>query len=253
MEKAGVLISGALGHMGRVLADTLKEQDWGLKLAAGVDKAAGEYPAPLFSSVEEVNVPFDVAVDFSVPEAAMAALQLCLKEKKPIVIATTGLTEEQKELVGQAAKVIPVFYTRNMSLGVNLQLALVREAARVLGPGFDAEIVETHHRLKYDSPSGTALMLAEAVKEEKGEEYTFAFGRHEAHKRREQREIGIHSLRGGTVVGEHQVSFFGEDEELSITHRAFSKRVFAQGALRAAVFVLRQKPGLYDMASLLKA
>ena len=152
----------------------------------------------------------------------------------------------------EAAKTIPVFYSRNMSLGVNLQLALVRAATRVLGSAFDPEIVETHHNLKVDAPSGTALMLAEAIEGARTGESELVFGRHEKNKRRTKAEIGIHSLRGGNVAGEHSVYFLGTDEEIVITHRAGSKRVFAEGALKAAAFLLEQAPGFYTMEDVIR-
>lgn len=251
MENLKILISGALGHMGQALLEALKTGDWPLTLVGGIDKAAGEYPAPLFSSVREVNVDFDVLVDFSVPAGAMEALTLCLDKNKSMVLATTGLSEEQKQQVYDAAKQIPVFYTGNMSLGVNLQMALVRKAAAVLGENFDIEIVETHHNLKYDAPSGTAAMLADVARKGRGEQCPLVYGRHDTHKRRDKGEIGMHSLRGGTVPGEHVVRFFGPNEELSITHRSYSKALFATGGLKAAVYIAEQVPGLYDMTGLL--
>ena len=147
----------------------------------------------------------------------------------------------------EASKTIPVFYSRNMSLGVNLQLALVQAATRVLGDAFDPEIVETHHNLKVDAPSGTALMLAEAIETARSGGSELVFGRHETNKRRDKTEIGIHSLRGGNKAGEHTVYFLGTDEEIIITHRAGSKRVFAEGAVKAAAFILCQIPGFYTM------
>ena len=153
--------------------------------------------------------------------------------------------------LNKAADLIPVFYSRNMSLGVNLQLALVRAATRVLGADFDPEIVEIHHNLKVDAPSGTALMLAEAIDETRGGESELVFGRHETNKRREKKEIGVHSLRGGNKAGEHSVYFLGADEEIVITHRAGSKRVFAEGALTAAIWLMKQRPGFYTMSDVI--
>ena len=251
MEKR-VLINGALGHMGQAVLAALNAGDGSLVPAAGIDLMEGDFPGALFSAAADVNVPFDVAIDFSRPAATMAVLELCLRDKKPLVTGTTGLGEEQMARLKEAAKVIPVFYSRNMSLGVNLQLALVAAAARVLGDAFDPEIVETHHNLKVDAPSGTALMLAEAIEGAREGESELVFGRHEKNKRRRAEEIGIHSLRGGNKAGEHSVYFLGTDEELVITHRAGSKRVFAEGAVKAAAFVMDQKPGFYTMADVIK-
>ena len=246
MEKR-VLISGALGHMGQAVMTVLQAGAGDLVPAVGVDLQQGPFPGALFASAAEVDAPFDVAIDFSRPEAAMAVLDLCLRERKPIVIGTTGLGEGEMARLKAAAKVIPVFYSRNMSLGVNLQLALVAAATKALGDAFDPEIVETHHNLKVDAPSGTALMLAEAIESARSGESELVFGRHETNKRRAHEEIGIHSLRGGNKAGEHAVYFLGEDEEIIITHRAGSKRVFAQGAVKAAAFLLGQGPGFYTM------
>lgn len=246
MEKR-VLINGAMGHMGQAVLHVLEAADGELRLAAGIDLQEGDYPAPLFASAQGVDVPFDVAIDFSRPQAGMAVLDLCLREGKPLVTGTTGFGDEELARLKEASKTIPVFYSRNMSLGVNLQLALVQAAARVLGEAFDPEIVEIHHNLKVDAPSGTALMLAEAIEAARTGESELVFGRHEKNKRRDKGEIGIHSLRGGNKAGEHIVCFLGNDEELIITHRAGSKRVFADGALKAAAFLLDRQPGFYTM------
>ena len=247
-----VLINGALGHMGQAVLAALKAGNGDLAVAAGVDLQHGEYPAPLFSTAAAVDVPFDVAIDFSRPAATMAVLELCLREGKPLVTGTTGLGEREMDRLKEAASAIPVFYSRNMSLGVNLQLALVQAAMRVLGDAFDPEIVETHHNLKVDAPSGTALMLAEALEAARDGESQLVFGRHEKNKRRDKAEIGIHSLRGGNKAGEHSVYFLGTDEELVITHRAGSKRVFAEGALKAANFLLARTPGFYTMEDVIR-
>ena len=244
--KKRVLINGALGHMGQaVLAAINAGGD--LVPAVGIDLQKGAFPGTLFSSAVEVDVPFDVAIDFSRPQATMAVLELCLRERKPLVTGTTGLGEAEMARLKEASKTIPVFYSRNMSLGVNLQLALVQAATRVLGDAFDPEIVETHHNLKVDAPSGTALMLAEAIDTARSGGSELVFGRHETNKRRDKTEIGIHSLRGGNKAGEHTVYFLGTDEEIIITHRAGSKRVFAEGAVKAAAFILCQIPGFYTM------
>ena len=247
-----VLISGALGHMGQAVLASLNAGDGSLVPAVGIDLQKGDFPGVLFSSADQVDVPFDVAIDFSRPAAAMAVLDLCLREKKPLVIGTTGLGEGEMARLKEASQVIPVFFSRNMSLGVNLQLALVQAATRVLGDAFDPEIVETHHNLKVDAPSGTALMLVEAIEGARAGESELVFGRHETNKRRAREEIGIHSLRGGNKAGEHSVYFLGTDEEIIITHRAGSKRVFADGAVKAAAFLLEQRPGFYTMKDVIR-
>ena len=249
--KKKVLINGALGHMGQAVLAALKAADGDLVPAVGIDLQTGDFPGALFASAEAVDVPFDIAIDFSRPQATMAVLELCLREGKPLVTGTTGLGEAEMSRLKEAAKTIPVFYSRNMSLGVNLQLALVRAATRVLGSAFDPEIVETHHNLKVDAPSGTALMLAEAIEGARDGESELVFGRHETNKRRDKKEIGIHSLRDGNKAGEHSVYFLGTDEEIVITHRAGSKRVFADGALTAAAFLLDREPGFYTMENVI--
>ena len=249
--KKKVLINGALGHMGQAVLAALKAADGDLVPAVGIDLQTGDFPGALFASAEAVDVPFDIAIDFSRPQATMAVLELCLREGKPLVTGTTGLGEAEMSRLKEAAKTIPVFYSRNMSLGVNLQLALVRAATRVLGSAFDPEIVETHHNLKVDAPSGTALMLAEAIEGARDGESELVFGRHETNKQRDKKEIGIHSLRGGNKAGEHSVYFLGTDEEIVITHRAGSKRVFADGALTAAAFLLDREPGFYTMENVI--
>ena len=246
-----VLINGALGHMGQAILSVLAAGDGYLTPAVGIDLQEGTFPGTLYAAAAEVDAPFDVAIDFSRPGATMAVLDLCLREKKPLVTGTTGLGEREMARLQEAAKVIPVFYSRNMSLGVNLQLALVQAATRVLGDAFDPEIVEIHHNLKVDAPSGTALMLAEAIEAVRTGESELVFGRHESNKRRTKAEIGIHSLRGGNKAGEHAVYFLGNDEELIITHRAGSKRVFAEGAVKAAAFLLQQKAGFYTMKDII--
>ncbi len=250
--KQRVLINGALGHMGQAVLAAINAADGDFIPAVGIDLQAGPFPGNLFTSAEEVNAPFDIAIDFSRPQATIAVLELCLRERKPLVTGTTGMGEAEMIRLKEAAEMIPVFYSRNMSLGVNLQLALVRAATRILGPAFDPEIVETHHNLKVDAPSGTALMLAEAIESARDGESELVFGRHETNKRREKKEIGIHSLRGGNKAGEHSVYFLGTDEEIVITHRASSKRVFAEGALAAAIWLLKQKPGFYTMEDVIR-
>ena len=246
-----VLINGAMGHMGQAVLAALRATDGVLVPAAGIDLKTGDFPGVLFPSAGEVDIPFDVAIDFSRPQATMAVLDLCLREGKPLVTGTTGLGEAEMARLKEAAKSIPVFCSRNMSLGVNLQLALVQAATRVLGTAFDPVIVETHHNLKVDAPSGTALMLAEAIEGARDGESELVFGRHEINKRRDKKEIGIHSLRGGNIAGEHSVYFLGTDEEIVITHRAGSKRVFAEGALTAAIWLMKQRPGFYTMSDVI--
>ena len=199
---------------------------------------------------EELDVKADVIVDFSNPAVLDSLLAYAKEKKLPCVICTTGYTEEQKEKIKEAAKEIPIFYSGNMSLGINLIIELAKKAAAVFGNNFDIEIVEQHHNQKLDAPSGTALMIADAVSEVKTDA-EYVYDRHAYRKKRDKKEIGIHSVRGGNIVGEHEIIFAGTDEILKISHSARSKSVFAVGALNAASFLKGKEPGMYDMSDLL--
>ena len=244
-----VLINGICGQMGRAVFAACQAQSGAFSTAAGVDLSdcSAQVSCPVYRDIEDVKETVDVVIDFSVPATVPAVLRFAQSRGIPAIIGTTGLGERELKLIRAASERIPVFQTGNMSLGVNLQLELVRQAAVTLGGNFDVEIIETHHRKKVDAPSGTALMLADAVSSSSPDDMELQFGRHEKNKRREPNEIGIHSLRGGTVVGEHEVKFIGNDEIVEITHRAFSKQIFAQGALRAAQYIVGKSSGLYNM------
>ncbi|MEN6418661.1 MAG: 4-hydroxy-tetrahydrodipicolinate reductase [Clostridiaceae bacterium] len=244
-----VLINGICGQMGRAVFAACQAQSGAFSTAAGVDLSdcSAQLSCPVYRDIDDVKEAVDVVIDFSVPASVPTVLRFAQARGIPAIIGTTGLGERELKLIRAASERIPVFQTGNMSLGVNLQLELVRQAAVTLGSNFDVEIVETHHRKKVDAPSGTALMLADAVSSSSPDEMELEFGRHEKNKRRTQNEIGIHSLRGGTVVGEHEVKFIGNDEIVEITHRAFSKQIFAQGALRAAQYIVGKSSGLYSM------
>ena len=243
-----VLINGIGGQMGHALLASLAEQPEEWTVVAGVDPFCREvYPFPVYSSANEIEVDPDVVIDFSVPSATEQILKYCLMHGKPIVICTTALSDTLIESIEQASRTIPVFRSGNMSLGINLMRKLIADAQLMLGDAFDIEIIEAHHNRKKDAPSGTALMLGEAITKADQQEHPYVYGRSEKDRRRTPQEIGFHSIRGGTVVGEHEVRFLGTDEELSILHRATSKRVFASGAIRAAAFLLRKTNGLYTM------
>lgn len=239
-----ILISGALGYMGREVAVQAKEL--GHEIACGVDVVPGTADFPLYTTFEECPQ-VDVIVDFSTWKPGADVLTYALKHRIPAVIATTGLTEEQLAVIDEAAKVIPIFRSGNMSLGIALLRALAKKAASVLGETFDIEIVEAHHNRKADAPSGTALMLLDAVKAGCESEREAVFGRHGRDCKRRKQEIGVHALRGGTVTGEHEVLFLGTSERVKISHSAENRSVFAAGALKAAEFLVGQKPGLYSM------
>ena len=239
-----ILISGALGFMGREVAAQAKAM--GIEVACGVDVAPGTADFPLYTTFEDCPT-VDVIVDFSTWRPGADLLTYALKHRIPAVIATTGLSEEQLAAIDEAAKGIPIFRSGNMSLGIALLRALAKKAASVLGETFDIEIVEAHHNRKADAPSGTALMLLDAVKEGCESEREAQFGRHGRDCKRRKQEIGVHALRGGTVTGEHEVCFFGTSERVKISHSAENRSVFAAGALKAAAFLAGQKPGMYSM------
>ena len=192
----------------------------------------------------------DVIIDFSNPAVLDDMLDYAKEHSLPCIICTTGYDEEQKAKIAEASKSVPVFYSGNMSLGINLIIELAKKAASVFGEDFDVEIVEQHHNQKLDAPSGTALMIADAVASVKPDS-EYVYDRHSYRKKRDKREIGIHSVRGGNIVGEHEIIFAGTDEVLKISHSAHSKTVFAVGALNAAVFIVGKKPGMYNMSDLL--
>ncbi len=248
-----ILLSGCNGKMGHVVAQTAAEQK-DVRIVAGFDiRTEASDGFPVFAEPDEFTGKADVLIDFSHPAFFSKALDFIQKRKIPAVFATTGLSPEQREQMKKAAETVPVFFSANMSLGVNVLMELCKKAASVLGESFDIEIVEMHHNQKIDAPSGTALMLANGISSVLPEEPQYVYDRHSRRQKREKREIGISSVRGGTIVGEHEVIFAGTDEVITLRHSAASKRIFAAGALNAARFLLSQKPGLYDMSHLVSS
>lgn len=245
-----ILLSGAGGHMGQVICNTVAQRS-DCKIAAGIDPRAFSCDYPLFASADDCDCKCDVIIDFSNPAALDSLLEYAVKNKVPAVIATTGLSDEQVERIHQAAEQIPVFFSANMSLGVSLLAELAQKAARVLGQDFDIEIIERHHNKKVDAPSGTALMLADAISSQMDTPSQYVYDRHSKRAPRSKTEIGIHSIRGGTIVGEHEILFAGHDENISLTHTAMSKDIFAVGAVNAALFLVGKEPGMYGMKDLL--
>lgn len=247
-----IIISGCCGHMGRVVAD-ICANDPDVEVSAGIDILPQPMDGfPVFPSPGACTAEGDVLIDFSHPAALGPLLDFCLERKLPAVLATTGYSEEQLAQINEAAKTIPLFRSANMSLGVNVLVDLVRRAAALLGEDFDVEIEERHHRRKLDAPSGTALMLADAAAGALPYEAQYIYDRHSVRKPRDGREIGISSLRGGTIVGEHTVVFAGRDEVIELNHHAASREVFAVGAVKAAKFLAGvETPGLYDMSHLI--
>ncbi len=245
-----ILLSGASGHVGKKIA-ALSETNEDFKVVCGVDRFNAECKFPVFESFANVNILPDVIIDFSNPSLLGDILKFAKQNKIPCILATTGYSPEQINIIKGTSKEIPVFFTANMSLGINLLSSLVKKASEVLGDDFDVEIIEKHHNQKLDAPSGTALMLADAVNSVNDGKYSYEYDRHSKREKRPKNEIGIHSVRGGTIVGEHDVIFAGNDEVITISHSAFSKEVFAMGALRAAKFIVSKSNGLYDMNDVL--
>ena len=246
-----ILLGGALGRMGREV--TLAAEAAGIEITGGVDVAYAGQPCayPVFTDYAQAAVDADVIVDFSRPDALPELLELAVNNKLPVVLCATGYTDVELERILDAAKKIPVLRSANMSLGVNVLMELVSMASRTL-EGFDIEIVEKHHRMKADSPSGTALMLYEAARNEKGSETEPVYGRYGRTQKRTSSEIGIHAVRGGTVTGEHEVGFYGNGEQVILTHRAENRALFAQGALKAASYLLDKPAGLYSMQDVVR-
>lgn len=247
-----VLMHGCNGKMGQVISRMVAETE-GVELAAGVDRFLDkENPYPVFESIEACDVPVDVVIDFSNAAAVDGLLEACVKKQLPVVLCTTGLSEEQLGKVQEVSEKIAVLRSANMSLGVNLLLKLLGDAAKVLSPaGFDIEIVEKHHNQKVDAPSGTAIAMADAVNKALNSEYTYTYDRSRERKKREKKEIGISAVRGGNIVGEHEVIYAGEDEVIEFKHTAYSKAVFAKGAVSAAMFLAGKEPGHYDMSDVI--
>ncbi|MBO5321100.1 MAG: 4-hydroxy-tetrahydrodipicolinate reductase [Clostridia bacterium] len=244
------IICGASGKMGGFVANACKE-DGEIQVVAGIDKVnIGQY-FPIFDSFSKVNCEADVIIDFSNPALLDDILNYAVTNNTPVVLATTGYSQAQIEQINNASKSIPVFFTFNMSLGVNLICSLAKKAASILGNGFDIEIIEKHHNSKIDAPSGTAIMLANAVNSCFDNQKVYEYDRHSKRQKRSNNEIGIHSIRGGTIVGEHDVIFAGHDETITISHSAASKEVFAVGSVKAAKFVFGKKAGMYDMNSIM--
>ncbi|MBO4876636.1 MAG: 4-hydroxy-tetrahydrodipicolinate reductase [Ruminococcus sp.] len=245
-----IAICGANGKMGKNIYNCIKERE-DCKAVAGVDIYTEQYADfPIVETPAQLPVKPDVIIDFSNPALLDGLLDYCLSTGTPLVIGSTGYSDEQIAQIKKAAGQIPVFFTFNMSIGINLLVNLAKKAAAVLGDQFDIEIVEKHHNQKIDAPSGTAIMLANAINETLDNSKHYVYDRHSRRQKREKSEIGMHAIRGGTIVGEHDVIFAGQDEVITLSHSAASKMVFAEGAVNAAVYLKDRAPGLYDMQML---
>lgn len=246
------IMHGCNGKMGRVITGLIRDDD-AIEIVAGIDTYTGtanDYP--VFESIEACDVEADVVIDFSNASAVDHLLDYCAKKKLPVVLCTTGLSEEQLRKVEETAEQTAVLKSANMSLGINLLLKLLQNAAKVLGPaGFDIELVERHHNQKVDAPSGTALALADSVNEALDNQYTYVFDRSQVRQKRGEKEIGISAVRGGTIVGDHEVIFAGADEVIEFKHTAYSRGVFAKGAVEAGKFLAGKEAGMYDMGDVI--
>lgn len=247
------IMHGCNGRMGQVITGLVKA-DEAIEFVAEIDTYTGlanDYP--VFDSIEKCDVKADVIIDFSNAAAADGLLDYCVKKQIPVVLCTTGLSEEQLAKVEEASKKVAVLKSANMSLGINLLMKLLKDATRVLAPaGFDIELVEKHHNQKLDAPSGTALALADSINESMNNEYTYVYDRSQVRKKRDQKEIGISAVRGGTIVGDHEVIYAGADEVIEFKHTAYSKAVFGKGAVEAAKFLAGKPAGRYDMSDVIQ-
>jgi len=245
-----VLINGVNGRMGQEVLNAVNNSQ-NFEVACGVDiMENSSCPFPIYTNTSLIKEQIDVIIDFSIPEATMNILEYAMENRIPIVIATTGFSEEQLNKISEYSKFIPVFRSGNMSYEVNIMSDLVSKLA-VLLKDSDIEIIETHHRNKVDAPSGTALILADSINEALNNEMDYQYNRHSVRQKRPNNEIGIHSIRGGTEVGKHTVMFLGNNESFEITHTVSSRSIFANGALKAAEFLVSQENGLYNMKNLI--
>ncbi len=247
-----VIMHGCNGKMGQTIVGLIADDDE-IVLAAGVDAYdEGKNSFPVFKNIKDCNVKADVIIDFSAAPAVDGLLDYCVEQQIPCVLCTTGLSDEQLKKVEEASKKTAILKSANMSLGINMLMKLLKEAALVLAPaGFDVEIVEKHHKLKVDAPSGTALALGDSVNEALNKEYEYVYDRSQRREKRPQKEIGFSAVRGGTIVGEHDVIFAGADEVVTFSHTAYSKAVFGKGAVQAAKFLKGKPAGLYSMSDVI--
>lgn len=243
-----ILLNGCNGRMGQVITRLVSERD-DVTIAAGVDISPEKYKNfyNVYSTLFDVKEDFDVIIDFSNIKGLPSILEFATLNKKPVVYCTTGLSPEDREKIKAASNKIPILISANMSIGINLILDLVKQCAPILEDSFDIEIVEKHHNQKVDSPSGTAVAIADAINDSLSQKYEYTYGRHSKTDKRSTKEIGIHALRGGNIVGEHDVYFAGAGEVIEIKHTALSRDVFGVGALKAAKYLYDKKAGLYSM------
>lgn len=247
-----VIMHGCNGRMGQVISGLISA-DADLEMVAGIDAYDdGHNPYPVFSEIDKCDVEADCIIDFSAATAVDKLLDYCLNKKVPCVLCTTGLSEAQLARVAEVSKEVAILKSANMSLGINLLIKMLKEATSVLAPaGYDIEIVEKHHNQKLDAPSGTALALADSINEELNGEYEYVYDRSTRREKRPVKEIGISAVRGGTIVGDHDVIFAGMDEVITFSHTAYSRAVFGKGAVQAAKFLAGKPAGMYSMADVI--
>lgn len=247
-----VIMHGCNGKMGQVISGIIAE-DADVEIVAGIDASNHiQNTYPVFANIKECDVEADVVIDFCAAAAVDGLIGYCVEKQIPCVLCTTGLSDEQLAAVEEASKKVAILKSANMSLGVNTLLKLLKNAAAVLAPaGFDIEIVEKHHNLKVDAPSGTALALADSINEEFDNAYEYVYDRSQVREKRKAKEIGISAVRGGTIVGDHDVIFAGIDEVITFSHRAYSKAVFGKGAVQAAKFLAGKPAGRYEMSDVI--
>lgn len=248
-----VIMNGCNGHMGIVISQ-LCEQDENIEIVAGVDiNTEQKFGYPVFADLASCDIAADAMIDFSHVSCVDALLEYSVEKQIPVVLCTTGLSEEQLQKVTEASEKVAVLKSANMSLGINMLMDLLQKAARTLAPaGFDMEIVEKHHNQKLDAPSGTALALADSINEVLENQYSYKYDRSQERKKREKYEIGIQAVRGGNIVGEHEVIFAGTDEVITFQHTAYSKAVFGKGAIEAAKYLAGKPAGYYTMADVIQ-
>lgn len=247
-----IIMHGCNGHMGQVVT-AICAADEACEIVAGIDIVDNrENGYPVFTDIDACDVEADVIIDFAAAVAVDKLLDYAVNRQIPVVLCTTGLSPKQLTKVQEASKRIAILKSANMSLGINTLLKLLKDAANVFAPaGYDIEIVEKHHNQKLDAPSGTALALADSINEARNNEYEYIYDRSQVRRKREKKELGISAVRGGTIVGEHEVIFAGVDEVIEFRHTAYSKSVFAKGAVEAAKFLAKQEVGMYDMSDVI--
>lgn len=247
-----IIMNGCNGRMGRMITD-IANKDTDVQIVAGIDaydKVANDYP--VFTNIFDCNVDADVIIDFSTASAIYDLLKYAVEKKIPVVLCTTGLTSEQLDNVQKASEKVAILKSANMSLGINTLMKILKVATEVLANrGYDIEIVEKHHNQKLDAPSGTALALADCINQVLNNEYDYTYDRSSRREKRPEKEIGISAVRGGTIVGEHEVIYAGIDEVIEIKHTAYSRAVFAKGAVDAAKYLASKETGMYNMADVL--